>query len=142
MSEHLYWNEIYKTGVEKIDRQHRKLFDLFERLRQSLKFGLNNPIVGATIKDLVEYTQEHFADEEEIQKQINFEEYKRHQKLHRDLLNEMAQILLKLKNNEQFNAMDLLNFLKHWIQDHILKEDLKIGEAYKKTVDSAASINN
>ena len=142
MSEHLLWDESYKIGVQKIDRQHRKLFDLLERLRQSLKFGVDNPIVGATIKDLVEYTQIHFAAEEEIQKQIHFEGFRQHQKLHQDLLKELAQILLKLKNNEEFNALNLHDFLKHWILNHILTEDIKIGNAYKNTAEEAVSTKN
>ncbi len=140
MPEKIVWSDSYKIGVPKIDNQHRQLFDLLEALRLSLPRGLQNAAVGAALKALVDYTQTHFAEEELFMRQIKFERLEEHAKLHRDLVGEVVAILQRLKSDEDYSALDLIAFLKHWIVDHMIDEDTKIGIAYREVVSSATSL--
>jgi len=132
MSDQIEWKEEYEIGVAHIDFQHRKLVNLLERLRQSLGQGLDNPVVGTTLKSIVDYTQSHFADEEKLMRQIGFVGIEEHTLLHRQLLSEVASILQKLKKGGEFTPEDLLQFLVRWVTDHVIKEDTKIGVAFRE----------
>lgn len=138
MSEKIEWSDDYSIGVAKIDKQHKELINLFERLRLSITRGLQNPEVGFVLKDLVKYTQTHFNDEEEIMREIDYKEFDRHVKLHRDLLNNVASILKNLKTDDTYTGLDLMKFLKSWIYEHMIREDSKIAVAYKEAVSNAA----
>lgn len=47
--------------------------------------------------------------------------------MHEDLIDDIRQILLRIKTKEAINASELIDFLFGWLKDHILEEDLKIG---------------
>ncbi|MCB2230316.1 bacteriohemerythrin [bacterium] len=142
MPDKIEWKKEYEIGVSQIDTQHKKLVDLLERLRLSLPNGLQNPMVGSALKEIVEYTQTHFRDEETLMRGIRFADLDRHAILHKVLLGEVAGILKKLKAGEDYNALDLLQFLKHWLVDHIIKEDSRIGAAYREAVSSVTSLQS
>ncbi|MCP4686234.1 MAG: hemerythrin family protein [bacterium] len=139
MSDQIVWKDEYKIGVAKIDNQHRKLFDYLERLRLFLPRGLQNPVVGSTIKDLVDYTQFHFKEEEKFMRQIDFVDLEKHSELHKDLLKELADILRRLKRDDNYTGLDLMAFLRHWIVDHVIREDVRIGKAYEEATSSPTS---
>lgn len=140
MADRIEWKKEYEIGVSQIDTQHKKLVGLLERLRLSLPKGLQNPMVGSALKEIVEYTQTHFRDEELLMRRIKFEGLDRHATLHKVLLGEVATILRKLKAGEDYNALDLLSFLTHWVVDHIIQEDSRIGVAYREAVSSSTSL--
>ncbi|OIP47638.1 MAG: hypothetical protein COX16_01215 [Deltaproteobacteria bacterium CG23_combo_of_CG06-09_8_20_14_all_51_20] len=51
----------------------------------------------------------------------------RHQALHRDLLTESTRILWEIKAGKQVTALQLIDFFKHWLVDHILAEDQQLA---------------
>ncbi len=61
-------------------------------------------------------------------KKISFPEYSKHVELHKELVNEVREILLFLKNGGSINDAELLIFLQKWLVEHINTEDKKIGQ--------------
>ena len=65
------WKEEYKVGIDKIDEQHRQLFDKIEQLLEIAKSGdkrSNQQKCMEIIDFLVDYTVFHFNTEEALQR--------------------------------------------------------------------------
>jgi hemerythrin-like metal-binding protein len=133
MSDKISWRNEFIIGVPRIDAQHHSLVDLLQELQESAAEGEHTPAVGKAIKTLVEYTRTHFRDEEALMEQIGFAGLEKHAALHKQLLGEVVTILQTLKAGKDYTVMDLIKFLNHWVIDHILREDTKIGVAFRKT---------
>lgn len=123
------WKSDYEVGIVAIDQQHKKLVEMIEMLEEATQ-GSDQMTqeTGNILKELVEYVKNHFSDEEQVMKKISYPEYSRHKKLHKELVDEVRDILLTLKNGGYISNTDLLRFLKKWFVEHILMEDKKIGE--------------
>lgn len=133
------WKKEFETGVKSIDHEHHKLVTMITKLQNSLKDGFITAMTGQIIKEIVEYTKEHFASEELVMEKINYPGLEEHKKMHRDLIDHVVKMLMGLKVGEQVTSLDLIDFLKNWLRDHILKEDKKIGEYYRKVEEAAIS---
>jgi hemerythrin-like metal-binding protein len=128
------WKENYNTGIKEIDRQHRKLVDIISQLQDSLSDGLVNKEMGKVLKGLVDYTRNHFRDEEALMRQIGFAEIATHKATHEMLINQIRDILLGLKGGKQLTAIELIEFLKKWLVEHILNEDMKLKEIFAERI--------
>lgn len=67
------WSEEYVIGIEKIDEQHKRLFEIaneaYKLLKDQFLIDKYDRIV-AIIKELKDYTKYHFQYEEEYMKSI------------------------------------------------------------------------
>ena len=111
-----------------MDRQHKKLAKTIRKLQKSLVDGRFTTEAGETLKFIVEYTKEHFSDEEALMAEINYDEIEPHKKLHQKLVAQVVDILLDLKKGKNIDAYELIDFLTDWLMNHIVQEDKKIGK--------------
>lgn len=120
------WSDRFSINQDEIDAQHKKLFQMLTKLEASLARGIVGPEIGEVLKELVGYTTYHFTSEESYMEQIGFHELAEHKALHKKLIGQVTRILLDIRAGQDFTALNLIDFLKHWLWDHILKEDKKI----------------
>jgi hemerythrin len=123
------WYDSYCIGNEKIDSQHKELVEMISRLQESLTGATLKQETANAIKFLVQYTRQHFADEEELMERIAFEGYDHHKLQHEKLITEVTNVLLDIKKGKQINPFELFDFLLEWLFTHIKNEDKKIGRA-------------
>jgi hemerythrin-like metal-binding protein len=130
----IQWQTMFEIGVPAIDMQHRKLVGMINQLEDALTAGkgLVNEEIGSVLIQLVEYTQYHFAEEEQLQKEIGFSEYPQHVESHKQLLAQVKAILVKIKKGGTINVFEMMNFLRDWLVNHIITEDHRIGVEYKQ----------
>ncbi len=133
----MQWKSQYSTGVSQIDIEHRNLVNMITKLQNSLDEGLITHETGIVLKELVDYTKYHFTSEENFMQQIKFPEYEKHKELHVDLTNQIIEILQNLKKGQRITSIDLIDFLKDWLQKHIIDEDKKIGKYYFDQIENA-----
>lgn len=127
----IQWQDSYKIGHDAIDKQHRKLVSMIASLQQAVNSDNADEATSQTLKELVDYTQYHFRDEEKLMREIGYSDIEHHKYLHRQMLEQVIQILTDIKSGKPFDAPDLVNYLTHWLTDHIVVEDGKIGQALK-----------
>ena len=125
----------YHTGIDFIDEEHAKLFEIANRAYDLLtnQFVTDKyDAIVAVLEELRDYTKYHFNHEEEYMKSINYP--KRFSQLHQhtQFINKMESYNLKeIDVNQQEGLMEILDFLALWLQSHIKGMDKKIGEAAK-----------
>ena len=125
----------YHTGIDFIDEEHAKLFEIANRAYDLLtnQFVTDKyDAIVAVLEELKDYTKYHFNHEEEYMKSINYP--KRFSQLHQhtQFINKLESYNLKeIDVNQQEGLLEILDFLALWLQGHIKGMDKKIGEAVK-----------
>lgn len=122
------WLSQYNTGIKDIDNQHKRLINIINRLEESMIIGQANHQLGESIKFLVQYTRHHFTEEEAFMLLIGYPEINLQKNLHQQFITDIKQILIRIKNKEQIEPKEIVEFLTEWMKNHILVEDLKIGQ--------------
>ena len=123
----------YHTGIDFIDEEHAKLFEIANRAYDLLtnQFVTDKyDAIVAVLEELRDYTKYHFNHEEEYMKSINYP--KRFSQLHQhtQFINKLESYNLKeIDVNQQEGLLEILDFLALWLQGHIKGMDKKIGEA-------------
>jgi hemerythrin len=123
------WSNEYSCNVKEIDEQHKKLFEIGEKLNNLVttkeyydKFEEINNI----FKELVDYAIYHFSTEEKIMLESAYNDYEGHKKEHDMFVKKLSSINLKeLKTNQDKIIIDLLAFVGKWIISHIFNVDMK-----------------
>lgn len=119
------WNNEWNTGVEIIDRQHKKLIDILNRISEG---SIDDKEL---IKELINYVSSHFFEEEKLMFKNNYpyDLYKWHRKQHNDFTDAMLDISFKIismdKTDVDFKSIikKLEEFCFTWFKEHFLKTD-------------------
>lgn len=124
--------EEYKIGVELIDNQHKKLFELADKAYMLLKdeFTIDKyDKIVEILQELKDYTVFHFKSEEEYMASINYKRMFTQKVEHDAFIKKLEAIDLKnVDENQDESLMEVLNFLNDWLTEHILKNDKLIGQ--------------
>jgi hemerythrin len=91
----IYWKEDYRLGVDLIDQQHQKLFQIAEDIYNLLKNNLYTDKydkILSLLSELKDYTIFHFRSEEEYMSQIGYRKLLSHRVEHDDFVNKINNI--------------------------------------------------
>jgi len=124
------WNDGYKLGNETIDSQHKKLFDLVGGLVESCIDGSETERLNERLDFLADYTVRHFDHEEQWQQECGYPGYEGHKQIHEEFKAAVSELVSRFKENgSSVELSDEMNkTVIRWLINHILKEDMKIGE--------------
>jgi hemerythrin len=118
------WTPAYSVEVEAIDLQHRKLFAMVNELHSASREGKGAQLVPRMLKDLVLYTQQHFAFEEQLMRKGGCPHYAEHKAEHEKLAKQVTEMAAAL-NNKGVTSTSLMFFLCNWLKEHISGHDKK-----------------
>lgn len=126
------FKEEYLTGIEQIDKEHKRLFEIAEELYQLSKDELmfdKYDNIRKTLEELRDYTNMHFDHEEAYMESIG---YKRMfmQKTQHDALRKQIEEwdIDSIDENQDEVIAELLKVVTDWLVNHILDQDKQIGE--------------
>jgi len=126
------WEEKYSVGVQSIDNQHKEIFRLLNKLFEALKSGQAAQTTIGIIAELENYAVIHFHKEEFFFKQFNYEESLEHINEHKLFIDKVAAIKADAKTGKLVSTFELINFLKAWIDHHVLVVDMKYCDCFHK----------
>lgn len=125
---YIQWSEQYMIGIEEIDVQHEKLFELVNSMHEAVING-DYPSVGEKIlEDLMDYILEHFATEEKLFLAENYPHYEKHKQEHDLLARQAFDIQEDFKDQKILLTFELLDFLSDWLKKHTTSSDLKYAQ--------------
>lgn len=119
------WTCKLELGVKSIDKQHQRLVKCINKLDETIKSGHQFEEIGSIFHQLIEYTQSHFKYEERLFDVHKYSDEKNHKQLHEELIIKVQDFHYKFKEENNDISMELLAFLKDWLEKHILIEDKK-----------------
>ena len=119
----LNWDESYPVGIRAFDEQHRRLFDLLNKLHDAMKAGQSSSVLGAIPKELVRYVGTHFEAEESIMQQYRYPALSQQRREHQELAAQVADFEQRYRSGTVALGVPLMDFLRSWLTHHILESD-------------------
>ena len=118
------WLPIYSVNLPPIDAQHKRLFDLVNRLHDEIVVKKSSPeVVGDVLDELIQYTKTHFELEERFLASMQYPEIARHKAKHEALTSRLLNLQQDFAAGKVTVAAELMSFMRHWLTNHILKTD-------------------
>ena len=124
-------------GVDQIDNEHRRLFELVNEVANLLmRNDVNRSDVNTIMMELDEYAVLHFRHEEEYMMQINDPELPRQKEMHQAFVNKLREIKLGdiESGDDKETLKNIVEFTARWLFTHILSSDTMIGVFQKMDV--------
>jgi hemerythrin len=124
----LAWDDSFALGDELVDSQHHQLFGLVSSLVTECANGTDTIKIKQTLDFLVNYTVQHFNDEEALMIANNYSGYKAHKKKHDEFkvtVDELVQRFTESGSSIELSN-DIIKIVVKWMLEHIIHEDKKI----------------
>jgi hemerythrin len=119
------WSDTYSIGVAEIDAQHRRLFSLADQLHSAMASGKGKAVLEQVLQSLISYTKTHFAAEERIMRDCAYSDLAAHKAQHDQLTQRVLNLQSEFRAGKMLLTLDVLEFLKNWLQMHIAGCDRK-----------------
>lgn len=129
----LIWGTMFEVKFAEIDAQHRRLFDLANQLSDAVRAGKGNEIMSKIVSELVNYTQTHFAYEEQLMAANHYPASQEHRQQHQDLIQKVSVIRQRVNANDPQVADEALQLFTKWLSQHIMETDKALAKALTKS---------
>ena len=123
----LVWDYVLSVGNDEIDDDHRRLIELFNMLNHSVTAGDGQDYLAAVLDELINCTAWHFSHEQRLMLKYDYKGYAEHTAEHQDLIKTARELQQTILKAGTLVATDDLEFLEHWLTEHILSADMKLG---------------
>jgi hemerythrin-like metal-binding protein len=118
------WSDRLSVGIESIDNQHKNLVEIINDLNDAMEANAADEIMQGIFERLTRYTVEHFAFEEELFDQYGYKGSAAHKAQHEALIATVIALKDKMESGSNRLGIEVMEFLKRWLTDHILKTDM------------------
>ncbi|MEJ5362104.1 MAG: bacteriohemerythrin [Spirochaetota bacterium] len=129
--EFIEWGEHLSVGVKVFDNEHKQLVSLVNKLNQALLAGSAKKTMEEILQNLVNYTKIHFKHEEDYMVLYDYPEYEKHKKEHNALTDQVMDFYTRYQAGKTVFSLELMNFLKDWLTNHILISDKKYKDFFQ-----------
>ncbi len=119
------WNDDNDVGNELIDRQHREWVRIFNQLEDCIINPTSEPNLSRLdlLKEILDFTREHFLEEERLMAQYDYPESVDHRRMHKDFEQELYEKFRMVMAGEMVLKSELLAIIRHWFIHHTGSED-------------------
>lgn len=137
MDTQFVWKEEFNLGVETIDKEHRKLFRIINKLLLFQEEEATRQwACREGIKFFKQHAVNHFADEEDYMASIGYDGLEQHRRLHKGFRENTLPALERELEESDYSPDAVEHFLgvcAGWLIGHTLTEDVAItGKRIKK----------
>jgi hemerythrin len=118
------------TGVEKVDEQHRELFDRINKLHAACLGGMGRTELLKMLTFLGDYVKTHFADEEEEMRRLHCPAADQNKAAHAQFLTDFGMLLDTVKSDGVSTGaiVKLQKMLGDWLRNHVCTIDVRLRE--------------
>jgi len=122
------WSDALSVHVRQIDQEHQQLIELINTLHEAMKARGGKETVGIAIDCLVQYTRFHFGGEQVLMAKHGYSDSPMHRAEHRAFVQRTQEFAKGYAAGKLLLSMDVMNYLKVWLTEHICKVDKRFGE--------------
>lgn len=127
------WNPQFTVHNAEMDKQHEAIFRLVNELHAGIFTRKTRDTLSTTIKELIDYTERHFAEEERLMHKYGYPDQERHKAAHTQLLEQVLEFERKFLAGDNSFTAEMFQFLvSDWLVKHILGMD-KLYAPYLKS---------
>jgi len=122
----------YYTGIEEIDAEHAKLFEIANEAHEVLTNQFipdKYDYIIKVVEDLRDYALYHFTNEEAYMEKVGYRRLLSQKIDHAEFMEKMNEFNPEsIDENQKESLLELLDYVASWLVEHILKKDKLIGE--------------
>jgi hemerythrin len=122
------WSEGMSVGIFSIDAQHKKLVEMINTLHSALRQGKSAEVAGRIVTQMKAYAFSHFAHEEKCMIQTAYPGLAGHKKEHAAFVQQVEDVT---SGKVEMTSIELIEFLRKWLVQHIQGTDKKYGPHLK-----------
>ncbi len=126
------WTEEYSVGITEIDNQHKGLVILINELFTLMTEGKAKDNLNEIFEHLTDYTKKHFFSEETMLFKYAYPEFEQHKLEHLKFIEKLNSFKSDFNKGKVTISIEILNFLKDWLLNHIKFSDKKYSEHISK----------
>ncbi|MBI9052823.1 MAG: hemerythrin family protein [Bacteroidales bacterium] len=126
------WTDQYSVGITEIDNQHKGLVIIINELFSYMSNGKAKEHLNNIFDHLTDYTEKHFLVEETMLIKYAYPDYDQHKFEHSKFIEKLKSLKLEFESGKITISLEILNFLKDWLLNHILNTDKKYSAHIEK----------
>ena len=131
--EFIKWDDDLSVHIASIDQQHEKLILMVNGFFDAAVVRKKkDEALGGLLDGLTAYTLQHFATEEELFRKFSYPDADEHKAEHRALIEKVTGLKERFSNDRSILSVEIMNFLKGWILNHIKVIDAKYSGFLKE----------
>jgi hemerythrin len=122
------WDDSFLIGIEELDYEHKILINDINRLHLELTRQDEKSEIEKCLGDIYARMQAHFALEEHVMKEREYEFFDEHKREHERLLDSYSGYMIQILNDTAGSFSNPIEgTLNHWVINHILHSDKKMS---------------
>ncbi len=118
------WNNGLNLGVKSLDKEHKHLLKLINKLSLSINENAPKEYVNAIFDELVQTATKHSQNEEDLLQKCDYKNLQKHTSEHLNFINKIKE--LKASYNNSSSADDVPAKLYDLLLEHIISEDMPL----------------
>lgn len=132
------WTDELEAGIENLDRQHKKYFDLLgDYLARAAMISSESDEISElaeTLDFLKSYAAEHFSDEEQVMEEVDYPKIDEHRKEHQHFLRHVGELHYSMQEDgfSPSLAREVRYYTVEWFIEHIRLTDMEFVDYLKK----------
>ncbi len=126
----LIWKQGYTTGVEKLDDQHRHIFELLNTLEDLVdrRTSQDAPLLDH-LEAIEAHVKQHFGDEECCMRKAHCPMAEKNRQEHAYFLEHFAKHMARYRKEPSLKiARELHRFAESWLHEHVAFLDIHLRE--------------
>lgn len=120
------WKENFNVGIAEVDFEHREMVKLINDLHADLLTAGDKASILEFFGEIYARIAAHFALEEKLMREHDYDQYEGHKRDHERLLDEIRDLADDYEDAELFNEEELSRRLSHWFVNHFRDMDARL----------------
>ncbi|MBN2484406.1 MAG: hemerythrin family protein [Bacteroidales bacterium] len=126
------WKPEYSLNIIEIDNQHKKIIELLNQLYEAFMKKDHHEKLGSIIDELEKYAVYHFGTEENYFNKFGYTGKVEHVNEHARFKEKVRSFKDDFNKNKGALTFTVINFLKDWLNKHILIDDKKYQNLFSE----------
>lgn len=120
------WRDEFKIGIEEVDFEHQELIELINELYVEAKGEDSAMAVMDCLEEIFAKISAHFALEEKVMRDLQYDQYEDHKEDHERLLDSIMDIMDEYMDNPALDEEKFSDRLNDWFVKHFSTKDARL----------------
>jgi hemerythrin len=120
------WKPSFSLGIPSVDHEHRELIGAINTVYDSMQADASPETIESCLEDIYADVASHFALEERLMCEADYEEYGAHKDEHEDLLDQIRDMMDLYEDDPESGRLLLQQKLSDWFGIHFATFDARL----------------